>query len=619
MVWNIPKLQAPLFIPVLFLGLGTKAVEQPQLLLVCMLAIGVLFAAKQRGFAYALLLVTGLGIARQSLNLRYHPATISSNCSVWKCSSAQAEPSSGYLCLCSSHSHPLGTLIEWNEAYPPVMHQFFLATLKPFRSNAQFNRAQWKQTQGISGELCPIPFANSSELKLIGRVQSEHIASSIARRIKHLIKRAIDQSFSGEARGFLCAIATGDKSNLDFKVKAYFSNAGLAHLLAVSGYHVGLVCFVPLMLLHTRRRFVRMFSVALIITMSWMFVAVCGWPTSGIRAATMICLYSLSCLFGRRINSIQIWAITLALMLLYNPNIATSLGAQLSFLAVLAILLFLRISSSFHRFQKIAIALGIPVAAQFGTAGIAIPTFHSFPYFFWPFNLLAQIAMTGIGVLFATWGICFGIGIRILKPLQNFCNRTLSNVISQLFDGLHLVQQNFKLAINLEQTPAFIWGIFSAIYFISALYSIQFKSKTGVIFIRLITSVLILLPWGVLVPIQRNSVVVKQYRKPVLQLHERNALHVFTFDSRDSASVRRHLILKGTTNPEITCLTPGQNWFNSQGDFMLWMSKFEAKGCIAKRPCNYRCTGEEKGTLNLGDRNIMWRSWGQNQFLIEVE
>ena len=128
----------------------------------------------------------------------------------------------------------MGTLIEWNEAYPPVMNQFFLATLKPFRSNAQFNRAQWKQTQGISGELCPIPLANSSELKLIGRIQSEHVASSIARRIKHLIKRAIDQSFSGEARGFLCAIATGDKSNLDFKVKAYFSNAGLAHLLAVS-------------------------------------------------------------------------------------------------------------------------------------------------------------------------------------------------------------------------------------------------------------------------------------------------------------------------------------------------------------------------------------------------
>jgi hypothetical protein len=56
------------------------------------------------------------------------------------------------------------------------------------------------------------------------------------------------------ALGFMFGLSTGDKSHLSREAKDLFARAGLSHLLAVSGYHVGLVGFIPLLFLRSRRR-----------------------------------------------------------------------------------------------------------------------------------------------------------------------------------------------------------------------------------------------------------------------------------------------------------------------------------------------------------------------------
>ena len=59
-----------------------------------------------------------------------------------------------------------------------------------------------------------------------------------------------------------------------------------------------------------------------------------------------------------------------------------------------------------------------------------------------------------------------------------------------------------------------------------------------------------------------------------------------------------------------SCLKNGEPWFHSNGDFMIMTSNQNATGQMAKRPCNYRYTGEQNGFLMLDSTEITWQSWG---------
>lgn len=115
---------------------------------------------------------------------------------------------------------------------------------------------------------------------------------------------------------------------------------------------------------------------------------------------------------------------------------------------------------------------------------------------------------------------------------------------------------------------------------------------------------------GIVHPMQRPSLRIKSYRKPVIHLQEGFKERLWVFDCRDSSLALRKSIMNGVNQPEVICLEPGQYYSNSNGDFMLWTSDSVAQGCIAKRPCNYRYTGEISGLLTIGRTEIPWESWG---------
>lgn len=591
--------------------MGMLISEQTFLSGVIALFIGLLLAKKRNGFVLAIFLFTALGLTHKIVFYCFQPVLTVTECAEWKCAAISIYGPASSICSCSTIDFPLGTLVEWNGQSLPLLDRPFLARLTPFRSGASFNLAHWKQSRGISGQLEPIEQMSSSEQNLLNFLRASEQIAPLSVQLRQLIQSALIESFSGEVLCFLYAIATGNKTKLPFELKSIFAQTGLAHLLAVSGYHVGLVCFGPLMLLRTRRMSLRWVGLALVITMAWGFVSLCEWPASACRAATMITLYAIANAFYMQIDPIQVWSATLCLMLSKNPSLALDLGTQMSFSAVLSILLFARIASRFRSFKKTSMAMGIPIVAQLGTVATAIPAFHIFPFYFLPFNIAAQFAMTGIGLLFGAWGVCFALDLPV--TLHHFFHQALSSLISQLLDWLYFFQHNFVLAINLDRTPRWIWIALSSLYFLHALRCIQFKKRTGYIFIQFVACVLILLPWGILAPMMRNPIVLKTHRKPVLHIPDGNALRMIAFDQRDSAAAHRRSIFNGTHNAKLTCLIPGEHWSNGRGEYLFWVSDREAIGCIAKRPCNYRYTGENKGTFCFEETSIYWESWGADQ------
>ena len=136
--------------------------------------------------------------------------------------------------------------------------------------------------------------------------------------------------------GFFRAVLLGDRSGLTETELAAFSDAGISHLLALSGLHLsilfGFCDFFLSLFLHGRAR--NVFSLVLIAV----FCAVTGFIPSAVRAGLMLTSRKLGALFGRRSDPLLSLGFAAVLILLFSPGALFSPSFQFSFAAVLGIL-----------------------------------------------------------------------------------------------------------------------------------------------------------------------------------------------------------------------------------------------------------------------------------------
>ena len=199
---------------------------------------------------------------------------------------------------------------------------------------------------------------------------------------------ALREIFGGPGQGLLLGVFAGERKAVPKEVYTAFSHLGLAHLLSVSGYHVGLVAGLFLLLLRFQNRWIRGLS-GLGVVLSTAFIAVCGFPVSGVRAWVMVLVGWSSSVRGRRTSLWTAWGVAACVASLHDIHVPRSLGAQLSFLAT-ASLLALEGSHVFWR---------VPVRAQLSTAWLTLPAFGVVPWAFYPANLLSGLVMLGMGLL----------------------------------------------------------------------------------------------------------------------------------------------------------------------------------------------------------------------------
>lgn len=154
-------------------------------------------------------------------------------------------------------------------------------------------------------------------------------------RLGMAMKAQIARLYTGDTAGFLTAILTGDKSALSTRAASDLSEAGLYHILAVSGMHCGyLLVMVRLLMGRHRRRLVAACAVGVLI----LYALLTGGSPSVVRACVMLALLVAAPLFGRERDAPTSLAAALLLILLANPFAACSISLQLSFAAVAGIL-----------------------------------------------------------------------------------------------------------------------------------------------------------------------------------------------------------------------------------------------------------------------------------------
>ena len=149
------------------------------------------------------------------------------------------------------------------------------------------------------------------------------------------MREKISALFQGDTAGFLTAILTGDKSALSEEGAAALSEAGLYHILAVSGMHCGfLLALVTFLAGRHRRRLTAFCALPLLA----FYAALTGGSPSVLRACVMLAFLLAAPMFRRDSDGPTALFAALFLILLANPFAAASISLQLSFAAMTGIL-----------------------------------------------------------------------------------------------------------------------------------------------------------------------------------------------------------------------------------------------------------------------------------------
>lgn len=161
-----------------------------------------------------------------------------------------------------------------------------------------------------------------------------------------LQRRAVESlgRYVGEPRAdaVVVAMVAGSRAGLPDDLRDAYSRSGLAHLMAVSGLHLGIVVMaigtllLPLILLPSGH----LLRDVLVIVGLWLFALASGASPSVLRAAVMVTVLYTSYALSSHYNSLNALSATVFVMLLYRANYLYDISFQLSVLAVMGIILW---------------------------------------------------------------------------------------------------------------------------------------------------------------------------------------------------------------------------------------------------------------------------------------
>ena len=228
--------------------------------------------------------------------------------------------------------------------------------------------------------------------------------------------------------GFTQTLLLGDKKDLDPLVLSKFQYAGIAHMLAISGMHIGLLF---IMLERITFWFNKKVQLLLPLSILWSYAALLGFSPSAIRAVLGISIWLFLKHLHKWTSPIHILLLTAFISLCFNPYLIFDVGFQFSYTAVLGIFLFYpllnkRVLIENRIIKNIAQIVLISLCAQLGVLPLSLHYFHLFPSLFLLSNLLTTplfplILFTAIGVcIFPSISTLYIHSVELLFQIVNW-------------------------------------------------------------------------------------------------------------------------------------------------------------------------------------------------------
>ncbi len=201
-----------------------------------------------------------------------------------------------------------------------------------------FQRMAWYRQIGAVG------YTRAPVLMLAPAVEGR--AGLAIHRLRRAIARWVQATMPGEPGAFAAAIMTGDRSGMGRATLADLRGANLAHLLAISGLHMGLLtgfifaalrmglALIPFVALRYPTK-----KIAAVVAMAAgaFYLALSGGNVATERAFIMVAAMFTAVLFDRRALSIRSVALAALIVLLMHPQALVEPGFQMSFSATTAL------------------------------------------------------------------------------------------------------------------------------------------------------------------------------------------------------------------------------------------------------------------------------------------
>ena len=263
------------------------------------------------------------------------------------------------------------------------------------------------------------------EYKIIGHMGG--FRAAMAARRDAVVSMLARSGLSDTAYVMLAAVIAGYTDDLDPAVREGFSTVGIAHALALSGFHVGVVVLIVSLVLFPLRLWplLRPWRIAAGVLVVWLYAFMVGLPDSVLRAVLMLSVYSLALIIGRKANPYNTLSVAIIIILALRPYSLFSAGLQLSVCAVLGILAFAGkfnpVDPRRHLAHTVIAPVAVACAALLGTMPVTLVVFHRLPLLFMVSNVLIAIALPvmmcgGILLIVCSW---LGIGTGLLCIMLN--------------------------------------------------------------------------------------------------------------------------------------------------------------------------------------------------------
>lgn len=233
--------------------------------------------------------------------------------------------------------------------------------------------------------------------------------------------------------GLLQAMLIGDEANLDADLRQAYADTGIIHIIAISGSHITFFfALLTFLLAWIKPKKYHWLKYAFALPLLWFYVFMAGASPSAVRAVVMFTILAIGWIAQRQHNTLNQLFCTAFVLLCAQPMWLYAVGFQLSFVAVLSLVLFFKPIYRLWQPSNIILraiwaTIVASLAAELLVAPLVIYYFHLFPWSFIVANVVAYLFM----------GIVLVMGMLIIGcswwPAVATLIATLTTWLAQVF------------------------------------------------------------------------------------------------------------------------------------------------------------------------------------------
>lgn len=269
------------------------------------------------------------------------------------------------------------------------------------------------------------------------------------------------------------ALLIGYRDDLDRDLVQAYSNTGVVHVIAISGLHLGLIYWLLLLLFKPLDKYKRSkwLKSLLVLSLLWIFSLLTGGGASVLRAAIMFTAIAAGNLFNKKGTVYNSMAASAFVLLCYNPFYLWDVGFQLSYAAVLSIVLFMKPIYHWFSFENKLLDKAwqlnaVTLSAQVLTLPLCMYHFHQAPTLFLITNFaavpLSSLILFGEILLIAVAAVPamaapLGYLLTCLLKLMNWFITWVDHFSFAVVDGIqHYPLQTILLYAFIAATGAWL-------------------------------------------------------------------------------------------------------------------------------------------------------------------